>query len=1061
MEDILDLSRSGVIEASAGTGKTWTINEIYKSLILGKKYYGADLAEDKKAEKIDPCKVGEILVVTFTNAATAELRERIQSGIEKELGNANLSEEDSVLLRLASMSFDEAHISTIHSFCHEILTQFSTECGLPDRLEIETDISAQREYFAGKYCAAKVLQGGDDFWKTAAELVAGIWKEQEKHLGKLSVGKADGVHSAAKKNYETAMGEGFELWTNFRKRQIIQTATISHDETLRILQEALEKNPAIAREISKRYKVALIDEAQDTDDIQADIFKRIFWENKNSRLFYIGDPKQSIYSFRGGDVKSYEKMREEILSAGTKVFSLGKNFRSTQAIIDGVNRLFKGESEPETSIFTEKFNEFGGNDGKFPVPKCEKGFKEGEAPFDCKKAFYYLDINAEGKLIPMIVRLVREKGVPASRIAVLAKGNETLRKYRKELMKEGVPAVCTGEESVYSTVEAKLFLNLLKGINGDLGAEELNYVYASKLFCGEVADGEGADDDFRERLWEARQIWSKNGILQAIENLDAKYSIYENLARPAGTTEKDPQAVSDFKQVLELTAKEIALNNWGIEQTIESVQKAVTAEDNNGWNKSGGNVEESQLIRLSGGKDAVQLSTIYKSKGLEYDIVFLPDLTEIKYTKKNKPEFKISDDRESLLFKDLNEKEFENLFSRANLQDTACLVYVALTRAKYFCVVFDDSPNDDKKSSYMKDLAKRLRENGDCESWTFGGNASAWGTVDEIAAHLPAIPLEKPKKEAFDYDKILRQNEALRQRRFKDCWGLSSYSGLMKSHEAEASAEEEALSSVHEDSPVADNGNARSRGNGTKGEKKYRREKHTEQIPAGTTFGSEVHSIFEKIDFADPDTGLDSWRDTNGSFKPEVAAIVADMVKKTLELKIAGDKRIRDFDCRRDVRREMEFYLSLASQENFVESMGAALRDSGNGVYQKTYGRFFENKSKFCKKLEGLLTGSIDAVLRDGERYYIVDWKTNIVRSDAFEICESDIEDEIVEHGYALQWLFYAVALRAFLRKSGVYKPGILGGVRYVFVRWQAVYAAEPDDALLDKVEAALGYNVK
>lgn len=1045
MSDYLDLSRPGVIEASAGTGKTWTINEIYKKLILGKSRHGNDESSQAGAagSEIEKslCRVDEILVVTFTNAATAELRERIQNGIEDELAETT-NEEDRIRLRLAATSFDNAQICTIHSFCNEILTTFFLECGVPENVSAGENIEPERIYFAQKYCAEKALSGTDAdriFWGSGEipGLVAGVWSEMEKHAERLTLGgNAGGKETRAR--FKMILDEGFDAWRKYRRSRIARTASVSFDESLIIVREALAKeNSTLAEKIAARYKVAIIDEAQDTDGIQADIFSRVFLDT-GRRLFFIGDPKQAIYSFRGGDVKAYSAMRDKILSeksAGKgNCFTLGKNYRSTQAIITGVNKVF--EIEPD--LFVKKFKEFGGDartSEEFRVPACAKGNKSGEREFSPERAFFYEDSESgmprEERCAEIIAGLVG-KGVPAERIAVLGRGNDILREIKNLLAEKNVPAVCTAEESVYETGEALLLHSLLRGMLGEIKGEYLKYLYCSPLFRAQKTFSE-----FRETLIAARGVWETDGLLRAAAVLNEKFEIYKNL--------EDKQSIANFSQLLELTASDAALEKTEPKQTLELLAQKIAKPDLS---------DDAQKTRLPGSAPAVRLETIHKSKGLEYDIVVLPDLTDTAYGKKQRSAYAVSDDRKSLIFGELDPDACRNAQDRTNLRDLTCISYVALTRAKYFCILLGRKGKN-TGPAYLRELLEFRRECNlfDEKEW------SAKIDSDYIAANLPAENFagDGTRERVSDENtvrEVKEKNERLRERRHADSWRTSSYSGIMRRREEKSgeTADERLREQLDEDAEIEDAAEF------VPGEKKYTQDARWAELPAGTDFGTSVHEIFSEIDVGDFDASADreiAARIVNARDFEKYKALVSATFR---ELPLVAGKPLCGFDGKNDLRREMEFYLSVNQKGRFLRELEKICRSRG-GVYEKTFERHFAAAAGANETLDGLLTGSIDAVLRDAGtgKYYVIDWKTNVVKKNVPAIGPGEIEAEIIGHGYALQWLFYCAALRTFLRKSGCRGNGLIGGVRYVFVRWQAVYETEIDDALLDELDRAFG----
>lgn len=181
---------------------------------------------------------------------------------------------------------------------------------------------------------------------------------------------------------------------------------ISNDEVLRQLAVALNNNKDKSRGdvlsslLRKRYPVAMIDEFQDTDPVQFAIFSKLYLNqeaiDESSHCYLIGDPKQSIYAFRGTDINSYNKAKELILGNKGNVYTLNTNYRSCQNIIKGVNEIFYEYEEPKTQESSE------GSFSNIESQNSEESLSEKKVQIDypyVKNPFdYYNNSGKEGYL---------------------------------------------------------------------------------------------------------------------------------------------------------------------------------------------------------------------------------------------------------------------------------------------------------------------------------------------------------------------------------------------------------------------------------------------------------------------------------------------------------------------------------------------------------------------------------------------------------------------------------------------------------------------------------------
>jgi exodeoxyribonuclease V beta subunit len=311
----IDLSRHALIEASAGTGKTFTLENLVVRLLK---------------ERPD-IQIENILVVTFTEKATSELKARIQEKLVEQIQMADDKETDGAFVQKISDTldaFDRAAIATIHGFCHSILKDFTFE---------------NQGLFQNE-----VVDDGPIFESLLKEQMRKTWPqtygEHLKELLKIS------AFSSQKDQFLARVINPVKQLQTDAARVKRQNGWISYDDMLSQVASALHSDhcSGLIQTLRAKYKIAFVDEFQDTDPVQWQIFKRLFLDDSTgpseNLLILIGDPKQAIYSFRGADVYAYLEARNEMErlseTGGANLYSLATNWRSKPELVAAFNDLF-------------------------------------------------------------------------------------------------------------------------------------------------------------------------------------------------------------------------------------------------------------------------------------------------------------------------------------------------------------------------------------------------------------------------------------------------------------------------------------------------------------------------------------------------------------------------------------------------------------------------------------------------------------------------------------------------------------------------------------------------
>lgn len=392
-------NQAWTIEASAGTGKTWTIERLYiKALLEGSQPQNSNL----------PLTVENILVVTFTNDATNELKERIGDQIDLTInlliylnraGNETIADvnndpfidylqqrkfapdydyrKDVLILTRALQSFDSAAIYTIHGFCHRILQDYQLECAVDGSFELVATKRALFEELVRNFFRAQIVNNSQ-LNSQLATVYANLEQLFSSNDGQLDL--LERITGKLPADLLVLTADGYKIKYDFPAMADLQNltkedltaeelrvtkvqflaaisnyfleyypqlasslASLSYDELIQKVSLALTSSKLLADKLFHEFPVAFIDEFQDTDSLQWAIFSRIYQLTgvKRGNVVVVGDPKQAIYRFRGADVDTYLEARATINNS----VELAANFRSHPQIMNFINQLFDLENQ--------------------------------------------------------------------------------------------------------------------------------------------------------------------------------------------------------------------------------------------------------------------------------------------------------------------------------------------------------------------------------------------------------------------------------------------------------------------------------------------------------------------------------------------------------------------------------------------------------------------------------------------------------------------------------------------------------------------------------------------
>lgn len=1167
----LPLDGIKLIEASAGTGKTYTIGNLYLRYILSGR------------------KVSEILVVTFTNAATEELRGRIRDRMHQTLKllqepqpcsdkfletlQQQIDKEESRelavnQLKLAVRSMDEAAIYTIHGFCQRALSDYAFNSGQSFDMELATndadlwsealkdwwrktayDLSWQdillfnnaldsienfvRYQAPLRQTVNKTLlpESKDDLaavfsrWHALKEnlsSIARLWQQRKdeiirilQHSPALSRAKNLEYHKDRLADFLNRMDlyftsdnlleipDGFKalsaqyLYDNSKKTKrdtdpdlrnvfftdcekiIDQQKTLQRDFRVAALKAATRyaserveqikqqsqtiafhdqltrlygglhgsQGDALAEKLRQRFPVAMIDEFQDTDAIQYGIFHKLYQPDPETSLIMIGDPKQAIYSFRGGDIFTYMRAKAD---ADSSRYTLDTNWRSVPGLISAVNTLFTFRDKP--FIYADAI------DYHAVKPATEEEKQKPHALLLEKKqpvaplSLWKIPLNDNGKpqsksaaedtlsktTAAEIARLIRggsdgsitigEKTVVPGDIAVLVRAGYQGARVRQALQTYNINAVTVGHDKVFESEEASGLALLLEAILNYYDRGFARNALSSNLLGLTYTDI--AKIQFNENEWlewidglkEFNRLWQHKGFMTMFQAMLQQLRIGQRIAGN-DLAERRLTNLLHLAELLQQASKihpgMDALLGWFKQQT------------------ESGDDEEAEL-RLESDEELVKIVTIHSSKGLEYPIVFLPFLWGCHPRKTGDG---LLDFHGSNLqaFLDAGSDEIEThlkLAEKERLAEDIRLAYVALTRAKAKVYLAWGEVNLSAKTAmaYLLHDGQTPEELEHTLPNAFIENPNVDADLDRLVekagqtivlSELPEI--DGSAIEVTDKTQPMIQDPKPFNGKIATDWHLTSFSGMTRD--------------IHQ---TPHGGSPRSTDDAIL------------NFPAGSHVGSFLHLILEKLDFQG-DIETQALEQTNQlasrfnidaeRYQETIAQWMHNIVMTPLNKQglslgdIAQEKRLN----------ELEFDFSIHHVD--IPALNRTLEQAAGQPLEKME----------IDNFRGIITGIVDLIFEHNGKFYVADYKSNFLGGVLDDYQPENLRQAVFDRRYDLQYLLYTLALHRYLKQRlGDYCYDThFGGVYYLFLRGMrpatgpayGVFHELPDKALIETLD--------
>lgn len=1148
----LPLRGSRLIEASAGTGKTWTIAALYVRLILG---MGDTIAG--AAEGLMP---SQILVVTFTRAATRELLERIRARLKEAaqvlaappdaatqdaflLGlqgcYATPAQRDWALWRLesAAQALDQAAIVTIDAWCQRMLREHPFEAESlrewevladegPYRIRAMQDVWRQEIYPLEGEALQAVLQTWSDyaaFERAVARYPGQPGGLQEEPLGQQFLQERERMRQwlaphkstcartllplqdwllaqlsassnpfSATKLKEDKVREWFAILQHWCREETLQSLDFPEKVWWRLstpgLRDALKKNAvldiptafdgfpalqsaldqiaqqpcsllpqavakvqwrarqlkeidgvmgfgdllehfharlesaageALCERIRKQFPVVMIDEFQDTSALQFKVFDRLYALEKNhqdSAVLLIGDPKQSIYAFRGADLASY--IRAKACTEG-RHYALARNYRSARALVNACNHLFE-QSEQRSERGAFLYRQGTENPLPFVAVKAQglsRVLKVGEreAPalhLVLGRTLRSATEDREHFAALAAEHLVQQLNLPDCGFQDPVQGFEALRpahvaflvrdRHEAEVMRQALrqrrifSVYLSEREGVFSSVEALHLLYWLRAVSQPRDGRLLRAAFATSTMdsgLGEMlrraTDDRALESDsaLLHQLW---VLWQRQGVLPMLRqtlfrlNLPARW-----LSRPGG--ERRLTNVLHLAELLQQASVslsgEAALVRWFEDQVLGS-----------------GEQRDEQQLRLESDSDLVTIMTIHKAKGLQFPLVYLPFMAHFR------------------------QAEGESVASPQaqphlqRLQEEMRLLYVALTRAQHALWLgvgtfrVGKQPGCALSRSALGVLLT-------------GGQETPWehllSSVERVLAQQPGVICAGETADTAGPTALVARESAPSLHpatpydgHFSRDWRISSFSALVRdshgfpvlSQTPHQSWEDEEESGLHQEAL---------------------RVGAEHVFPAGPMAGKFLHEQlawlaeqgFHRI--AEPQIREYLLLRCHRSLWAEHANGLLEWLQQVVQTPLPDGGSLRQL---RSYRAEMEFWFPLRALPTASIDQLCASRYLP-GMTCTPLG---------AQSLQGFMMGFTDLVFEWKNRWWILDYKSNVLGAGDEDYTEAAMRRSVAVHRYDVQAMIYLLALHRLLklRMGQDYHPERhLGGAIVFYLR--------------------------
>ncbi len=852
---------------------------------------------------------------------------------------------------------------------------------------------------------------------------------------------------------------------------------------------------AILDKLRKKYRIALVDEFQDTDLVQAEIFHKIFSSPKHS-FFLIGDPKQSIYAFRGSDLHVYQKLKDSV----DHNYTLFINYRSCPPLLQAVHSLYKQhrtsspfldnqlnyvstqaaprlnthlkektDKPPLRFIFLKEDDTSIGESEKRNEKRHAIGRQVGE------KIAQLLEQSRTGELV------YKDRPLKASNIAILVHSKNQAKLIRDLMQEMSIPAVLYVEENVFSSQEAYDLQLILESILEQGRGPSAKVALATHLWAhtaGQLHHLFTNVDEHQKILQRFRyyhHLWLENGFMPMFR----QWLYAENLPSTLLGRVGGERALTNVLHLAEL-----------IDQHKEKQPQAILYYLQRQIQLGESSRNEVTRLRLETDADSVQIMTIHASKGLEFPFVFCPYLWHANktppnqilhyYSKEKKQHILVPAFLKKLLknypvthplFTSLNPQVNEGLnlemmqqkAKKEKFNEELRLVYVALSRASQKLYIYWAHENKSPPSP-----AFYLFSGGGYD-WNISASKEDRQKLPNLQKHLGELARQYPQSLGIEHEQpsslsLRPQNNGTRQGRKKAVHEKQKlHTKPLKRQESDKYSHIHQIYPgryIHSFSSLSRSENAKQKiedlildEDAKTDLSSFTKSQNFSSIynfPRGTKSGLFFHQILEHINFADIGASKTAKQDLeitiertleqyhyNLSWKECIYKQLLDLIHTPLfQYKEKQDKdlNLRLVEVENEKRLiELEFYFDLAApiNEKVKQNQLIEMQDP----LLASIAEYWQEKLPRPRQL--FLRGYIDLVFAYKKRFYIIDWKSNFLGTSLEDYQPEKLKANVINHGYHLQYYIYVDALDRFLglRQNSYNYEKHFGGVFYIYLR--------------------------
>ena len=820
----------------------------------------------------------------------------------------------------------------------------------------------------------------------------------------------------------------------------------------------------IYNDLKNRYKVGLIDEFQDTDPVQLRLLKEAFGNRSTHLLLMIGDPKQAIYSFRGGSLNTYMKARELC----DRIDLMNANYRSTKPLIVSLNKLFLDgliRSNLSTHELTpcSKENLLKLNGIKEPLKILNL------VDNNQKENIQSLKLESKSKIEERIPKVIgsyllellsnNPKDLNPSDICILVNRHDQAKNIHSYLSKVKIPSQLLSNENIFTREGAQILQIFINCIVSPYNQQKLALLTCSELMQWEKdklfeSKINGDFDSLSSKFYELAQLFPKIGLLGCLSNFLEGKSIAE--------LSHKGNLLSDLYQSAQLVDEQIHREKFNVLRASQwlSSQRFQSNEP----------TPEEYQPNSSISNSSVNLITIHKSKGLQFKIVICPYLWQKPPDQKSH----LWNDNQSLLISKKYKwrkkyNAYQEFIRKESLNEAERLAYVALTRAKKQLIILWAQASG--------------QEGNPLSGFLFGSESINLN----IGNHTKEMMENSFKKRALKVDiqdiKLIQTNKSWTEpnrkvklslgptpkHKFDNSWGRFSFSKWI-TQENDDSTYKDLSDELNEDLAFKDEIEdisqekfkkvliEKKQGIDTLESQLWSKESPIGGFPRGPIAGTCLHKILERVDFNDIENQLK----VSSIIEEELNLVnisssfiepINILLKRIANIPLGGPLgkfKLKNLNPEDSIK-ELKFDIPICHDTNPINTLelSSIFREDFQNKYGSDYINKLINLNIFSR---GFLTGSIDQVFADNPnhesaKWWVLDWKSNWIGNPLSEEGEFScgpsnysmyrMDEEMYQHHYPLQAHIYLLALHRFLNwRLPKYSPQKhLGGYIYVFLR--------------------------